>query len=392
MGATRRPSEVTIRLATTLPRLIPRSAPARDQVEVTVLGTGRGECILVHLGRNEWIIVDSLGRKRPEHPALAYLDTLGVPAEAVQLIVATHWHDDHIRRLDYLVDRCTEAQLVLSTALANDELLVGLGSYPRLNRGGSTNGVELMARALANAEKRYDQRIAAGQTPPYPLKPAGADTLLLERDALAGVPSVRVYAISPSPKTQIEAARELARIIAELVANGTAIVPRPPRNPMSVALHIEVGDCTVLLGADLEYENDVACGWRAVLECAGRSRPAEVVKAAHHGAASGHDETVWPQLVIDDPIVLIAPWRGANGPLPSTEDLKRLRADSSTVLLSAPPHRPQAVVGADGRRRRPNSAPGRTTVRRTVSTTTQPLTTRAEGWLCELVDPGKQQP
>ncbi len=34
-------------------------SPGQDIIEVSIFGPGKGEPILVHLGRNEWIIVDS---------------------------------------------------------------------------------------------------------------------------------------------------------------------------------------------------------------------------------------------------------------------------------------------------------------------------------------------
>jgi len=67
--------------------------PAPDEIEVCVLGPGTGEAILVHCTENEWLCVDCTkvdGRCWP----LSYLNEIGVPADAVRLIVATHWHAD----------------------------------------------------------------------------------------------------------------------------------------------------------------------------------------------------------------------------------------------------------------------------------------------------------
>src|SRR3954447_12601863 len=79
--------------------------PREDEVEVTVLGPGRGECVLVHLGAGDWMIVDSCqpGGHRARHPALEYLMDIGADLGKVTLIVASHWHDDHIRGLETLV-------------------------------------------------------------------------------------------------------------------------------------------------------------------------------------------------------------------------------------------------------------------------------------------------
>ena len=67
------------------------TAPAFDQIEVSVIGPGYGECSLIHIGDGKWIIIDSCIDNTSEKPAaLAYLEGIGVnPAEAVLLIFAT---------------------------------------------------------------------------------------------------------------------------------------------------------------------------------------------------------------------------------------------------------------------------------------------------------------
>ena len=52
------------------------TAPAHDEIQIVVLGKGIGECVLIHLGDGEWVIVDSFkgswrGSPRREPAALA---------------------------------------------------------------------------------------------------------------------------------------------------------------------------------------------------------------------------------------------------------------------------------------------------------------------------------
>jgi hypothetical protein len=72
--------------------------PAPDELEVSLFGPGYGECVLVHLGLGEWLIIDScVNQYEGGNPALDYLKSLAIdPAEAVRLIVASHWDDDHV--------------------------------------------------------------------------------------------------------------------------------------------------------------------------------------------------------------------------------------------------------------------------------------------------------
>jgi glyoxylase-like metal-dependent hydrolase (beta-lactamase superfamily II) len=100
------------------------TAPNADEVALSVIGPGYGEALAVHLGNGSWMLVDSCiaeGEALP--PSLTYLDDLGVDPSAVALVVATHWHDDHIRGLSTLVDECKRARFYCSAAFRNRALL-----------------------------------------------------------------------------------------------------------------------------------------------------------------------------------------------------------------------------------------------------------------------------
>src|SRR6266545_2127970 len=98
--------------------------PAADEFEVSVLGPGYGECIVVHLGHGEWLINDSCVDRNRRAAGLSYLDTLGVDVtQAVKVVVASHWDDDHVRGLGEVVDKCSQALFVCSNALGSDIFL-----------------------------------------------------------------------------------------------------------------------------------------------------------------------------------------------------------------------------------------------------------------------------
>ena len=97
--------------------------PQCDQIEVSLFGPGYGECVLLHIGDGNWVIVDSCFDKHREPAALAYLRGLDSdPAESVRLIVATHWHDDHIRGMGELVEVCKNAVFCCASVLGKREL------------------------------------------------------------------------------------------------------------------------------------------------------------------------------------------------------------------------------------------------------------------------------
>jgi len=105
--------------------------PASNELEISIFGPGYGESIVLHIGNGEWILVDScLEPYSGEPAALTYLTALGLGVESsVKLIVATHWHDDHVRGLAQILDKCKSANVVLSEALRVEEFLTLVAVY-----------------------------------------------------------------------------------------------------------------------------------------------------------------------------------------------------------------------------------------------------------------------
>ena len=98
--------------------------PERGEFELTLFGPGYGECVLLHAGDGIWAIIDSCIDGEGAPRALRYLESINVnAAEAVRLIVATHWHDDHMRGMAQLVEACKGADFCCAAALCRTEFL-----------------------------------------------------------------------------------------------------------------------------------------------------------------------------------------------------------------------------------------------------------------------------
>ena len=70
------------------------------------------------------------GDNRGNGPFLTYLRQLHIdPATAVRQVIATHWHDDHIRGMGRVVAACEAAEFVCSAALRQDEFLTLVAAY-----------------------------------------------------------------------------------------------------------------------------------------------------------------------------------------------------------------------------------------------------------------------
>jgi glyoxylase-like metal-dependent hydrolase (beta-lactamase superfamily II) len=97
-----------------------------------VFGPGIGECVVAHIGGGDWIVVDScIDRQLGQPVALEYLKSLEVDvATRVKLVVATHWHDDHIQGIAEILMAAKNAKFVHSAAYKFQELvrLVQLGT------------------------------------------------------------------------------------------------------------------------------------------------------------------------------------------------------------------------------------------------------------------------
>lgn len=102
----------------------------------------------MHLGEGDWMIVDSCEQSR-QSPVLDYLHNMGVdPATAVKLVVATHWHDDHIRGMQKVLAACKAATFACSAALSRDELVQAIGRLEPARGGRLTSGVKEMRSVL----------------------------------------------------------------------------------------------------------------------------------------------------------------------------------------------------------------------------------------------------
>src|SRR5215216_1434282 len=100
------------------------AAPPPDVIEVSLFGPGYGEAIAVHLGDGHWLLVDSCIDPDAKEPASAvYLDRIGVPQDAVRQIIASHWHDDHVRGISRLAEKYSSASFFVPGVFSQEEAI-----------------------------------------------------------------------------------------------------------------------------------------------------------------------------------------------------------------------------------------------------------------------------
>jgi hypothetical protein len=301
--------------------------PEDDEVELTLIGPGYGEAIAVHLGSGDWMVVDSC--EDPEThslPVLAYFDSINVdPSKQVRLVVATHWHDDHMRGLGSLVGAAEQAFLVHSPAVDDRacRALIALED-PSAVKGLGRGFRELrQAVDVLLQRKRSDRSLKVREI-------AHAGTLLYQR----GPTTVR--ALSPSSEAVITTIEYLGRLLR--AGNDRNLVARPNANHAAIVLWVEAFGHRMLLGADLQKHANPQQGWLHMIN-EPLVRPvyqADLLKVPHHGGRSAHQSEMWTELLVEHPVSLVCPWTLGRRSLPSTKDVERLCELSKEVWISGP--------------------------------------------------------
>lgn len=303
--------------------------PDKSDLEVILFGPGYGECILIHV-EGEWIVIDSCPLAGVKEPAaITYLEQIGVDlATEVSLLVATHWHDDHIRGFSQLVEACRSADVYISGAFQHREFLSFVYAYHDQPKTGFGSGVDEIYRSIS-ISKDSGRRLG--------LAVPNRSILVRDSSSTSHGKEIRLWTLSPSD----------AEITAFLTEIGTGLLELPdstkrrahPRRPnhASVVCWLDCGTICFLFGSDMEVASNTSCGWHAIVEGRQALGKAALFKVPHHGSESGHLPAVWSELLIDQPISLVTPFRRGSVALPKATDMDRIAEMSSVVYLTASP-------------------------------------------------------
>lgn len=304
-----------------------------------MFGPGVGECIVAHLGNNQWIIVDSCLEYPTRRPSpLLYLESLGIKAsEAVKLFVITHWHSDHIQGASEVAAQCKNATICFSEVFLKEDFLALVAAYSGLEDpvlvDRETSGTKEIASVIQLIKKRYE-KFKESSSSNEPLDTASANQVLFR--ALSN----EIWALSPSSKSVIEGWNEIATLLEALPTEKVRrVIPAPHKNHNSVALLLKMeGIFDVLLGSDLEETRDLFTGWSAIVNS--KKRPdskAKIFKIPHHGSQNGHNHEVWKQMVSTNPIGVMTTKLGGQSSLPKDRDIKRLKEYTDFLCCAVEP-------------------------------------------------------
>lgn len=295
-------------------------APTSDEVEVAIFGPGYGEAIAIHLGEGRWFLVDSCLNPATKQPATAeYLDSFGVCATQVKGIVASHWHDDHVKGLSSLVKKYPAAEFFLSGVFNAKESLSFLAAYSGQLSSGVNGGASELFSVISSLN-HYQMLV---------------DRKTVFDDQINGH-SVVITALSPLSSMLGQAYAHFAQYLAKKDGSINNAPPAVQPNLEAVVLHVDLGYDAILLGADLE--DHLTGGWSAVVNDSWvqKRRRSSIYKVAHHGSVTGHHDDIWSRLLSAKPVACMTPFNKGRVHLPTVADVVRIKQLASATYLSSP--------------------------------------------------------
>lgn len=337
-----------------------RDAPPHDVAEVCVFGPNYGECILVHFGDNKWLIIDSCVNESGRAEALQYLDDIGVNAETcVSCVIASHWHDDHIRGISDIIAQCKNAAFACPAALSKREFFE-IAAASGMEVFFANSGVREFRKVLTELKAR-DQ---------VPIYASEGHRLLLEKTSLG---TVEIWATSPSHQAFSDTLNWFASLVPR--KNGPiGAIPLPPApNDASIVVWIDLKWTQLLLGSDMESHGNPASGWERIHVRHPSNFPSQrstLFKIPHHGSENGYFRGVWDDMLHTDPVAIVSPFLNGSVKLPTPAEVDRL--NRSTL---------NGFITGDGKKRAKINRP--TAVQRILRQCPSPPTTplMPNGWV-----------
>ena len=212
--------------------------PDKDIFEVALIGTGGGygESIVMHIGNQNWVVVDScINPKTGESLPLEYLREKGVNiATDVKQIICTHWHDDHIQGISDLLNECKSSMFSMARTTDRQKFLmfVELDYLKAKNEGSASSTVEILK--CFNILKERNGGI----------KGAEQDKLLFRTEFDENVSEI--FSLSPSESVIDDFNYEISSLIKDYSSSNRKVIINKP-NDKCVVLLVKVNDHRVLL-------------------------------------------------------------------------------------------------------------------------------------------------
>jgi phosphoribosyl 1,2-cyclic phosphodiesterase len=296
--------------------------------------------LVVHIGNNEWIIIDSCKQAGLEKPVpIEYLESLGVnPSNDVKLFVITHWHSDHIRGSAEVAKQCSSATICFAESLMKEEFFTLVDLFSGLSHPVLFDKETCATKEMASIIKTIKQRCENSDFKYTPYLLASADKRIY-RCGDINLTS-EIWALSPSSETLVESLREIANLISPSEKSELRrVIPKPTQNHNSIVLQLKFSNnLNLLLGADLEETKNPLTGWSCIVSSQNRpSGKSKIFKIPHHGSFNGHSDDVWQNMIDNNAVGILTSKLGGKGSPPKDGDLNRIKKYTPNVYLTSVP-------------------------------------------------------
>jgi len=99
--------------------------PQPSEIEVTLFGKGIGESTLIHFGDGHYAVIDSFINPDSKNPVvLDYLSAIGTSYDKIDMVVATHWHSDHINGLAKILNAASPSVKFVTYPIITEEKFI----------------------------------------------------------------------------------------------------------------------------------------------------------------------------------------------------------------------------------------------------------------------------
>lgn len=307
------------------------SPPQAYEFELTLFGNGYGECVLLHMCDNKWIIVDSCINPNTRRIApVEYLESIGVNvSEQVEMFIVSHWHEDHIKGASLICQTCENAKIVLSQAMAQREFM------RFINIVNQRPIYSYAGRSSDEIKKVLDTVMQRKKSGEYECKWASTDRPLYSREIGYNGTEVSVVALSPSDHAITTSAIEIAKLVPK-VNSKVRVSSNMNPNLFAVVLWLSLGNIQILLGSDLEERAHPRGAWSIIANNINRPKGlADVFKVPHHGSQNAHCNDVYDNMLADQHISVLTPFKHGKVSLPEATDVERLKKGKSSNIYMA---------------------------------------------------------
>lgn len=287
-----------------------------------VLGRGVGECILVELSENEWMVVDCFKTPETKKPApLEYFETIGLdPKEVIKKILITHFHDDHVQGMSDLIDIAENADIYLPSALTLNEAAEYYAKQQVSNGFQELSGIAEFGRILDVLYKN-NRKV----------------TSVKHSMVLYNANGHMLSALSPSEKDCTEAANAFIALASSIQDASRVGKQHPNNHCITLNMQCNVTNHSALLGSDLEISTDPNSGWDAAVSgtMAPKAKKVDIFKIPHHGSENGYHPYTVTELLSEDVISVVTTFNRQD--LPREEFIDLYKQHSTKLLATTKP-------------------------------------------------------